>query len=64
MEEELRVDTKQWPPSYVLETICRLKDKGYYFDDENISMNDVDTIHGRLWKYIRFISKSFLNLMR
>lgn len=62
MEEELRVDTKQWPPSYVLETICRLKDKGYYFDDENISMNDVDTIHGRLLEIYKIYQQKLLEL--
>ena len=46
--EELHIDIKQWTPAYVMEVICRLKDKGYYFDDENITMNDVDTINGRL----------------
>lgn len=48
MEEELHIDVKKWSPSIVLENIARLKDKGYYFDDENIKMIDVDTINGRL----------------
>lgn len=48
MEEDLKIDTKKWNPSIVLENICRLKDKGFYFDDENINMIDVETINGRL----------------
>ncbi len=48
MEEDLKIDTKKWNPSIVLENICRLKDKGFYFDDENINMIDVKTINGRL----------------
>ena len=48
MEEELKIDTKKWSPSIVLDNIARLKDKGFYFDNENIKMIDVDTINGRL----------------
>lgn len=48
MEEDLKIDTKKWNPSIVLENICRLKDKGFYFNDENINMIDVETINGRL----------------
>ena len=48
MEEDLKIDTKKCNPSIVLENICRLKDKGFYFDDENINMIDVETINGRL----------------
>jgi DNA helicase-2/ATP-dependent DNA helicase PcrA len=48
MEEELKLDTKKWPPASVLESIQRLKDKGFYFDDENIALADADTINGRL----------------
>lgn len=48
MEEDLKIDTKKWNPSIVLENICRLKDKGFYFDDKNINMIDVETINGRL----------------
>ena len=48
MEEDLMIDTKKWSPTVVLENIARLKDKGFYFDDENIKMIDVDTINGRL----------------
>ena len=48
MEEDLKIDTKKWSPTIVLENIARLKDKGFYFDDENIKMIDVETINGRL----------------
>ena len=48
MEEDLKIDTKKWNPSIVLENICRLKDKGFYFNDENINMIDVETINERL----------------
>lgn len=53
MEEDLKIDTKKWNPSIVLENICRLKDKGFYFDDENINMIDVETINGRLLEVYR-----------
>ena len=48
MDEDLKIDSKKWHPAIVLETIARLKDKGFYWDDENIKMVDVDTINGRL----------------
>ena len=48
MEEYLNIDTKKWTPATVVENISRLKDKGYYFNDKNIKMVDVDTINGRL----------------
>ncbi len=48
MEEYLNIDTKKWTPATVVENIARLKDKGYYFNDKNIKMTDVDTINGRL----------------
>ena len=48
MEEDLMIDTKKWSPAIVLDNIARLKDKGFYFDDNNIKMIDVDTINGRL----------------
>ena len=48
MEEDFHLDTKKWSPSVVLESIARLKDKGYYFDDENIKFMEVDAVEGRL----------------
>jgi DNA helicase-2/ATP-dependent DNA helicase PcrA len=53
MEEDLKLDTKKWPPASVLESIQRLKDKGFYFDDSNISLADADTINGRLLEIYR-----------
>ncbi len=60
--EELHIDTKQWTPAYVAEVICRLKDKGYYFDDEKITMNDVDTINGRLLEIYKNYQKKLKEL--
>lgn len=62
MEEELRIDTKKWAPAIVLDNIARLKDKGYYFDDENIKMIDVDTINGRLLEVYRVYQEKLKEL--
>jgi DNA helicase-2/ATP-dependent DNA helicase PcrA len=53
MEEDLKIDTKKWPPAAVLESIQRLKDKGFYFDDSNIDLEGADTINGRLLEIYR-----------
>ena len=62
MEEDLHIDTKKWNPSIVLENICRLKDKGFYFDDENIQMIDVETINGRLLEVYRVYQEKLKEL--
>ncbi|MDR1008909.1 MAG: UvrD-helicase domain-containing protein [Rickettsiales bacterium] len=49
MEEDLKIDTKTWTPSMVLESVSRLKDKGFYFDSD-IPLADVETINGRLFE--------------
>jgi DNA helicase-2/ATP-dependent DNA helicase PcrA len=48
MEEDFKIDTKQWPPAMVLETIARFKDKGFYWDSPDISLGDADTVNGRI----------------
>lgn len=62
MEEDLKIDTKKWNPSIVLENICRLKDKGFYFDDENINMIDVETINGRLLEVYKYYQEKLKEL--
>lgn len=62
MEEDLKIDTKKWNPSIVLENIARLKDKGFYFDNDNINMIDVDTINGRLLEVYKTYQNKLLEL--
>ena len=62
MEEDLKIDIKKWNPAVVLENIARLKDKGFYFDDENINMIDVDTINGRLLDVYKHYQEKLLEL--
>ncbi|MBR1544609.1 MAG: UvrD-helicase domain-containing protein, partial [Alphaproteobacteria bacterium] len=62
MEEELHLDTKKWSPAIVLDNIARLKDKGFYFDDENIKMIDIDTINGRLLDVYRIYQEKLKEL--
>ena len=53
MEENLKLDTKKWPPAAVLESIQRLKDRGFYFDDADIAPAEADAINGRLLEIYR-----------
>ncbi len=62
MEEELRIDTKKWSPAVVLDNISRLKDKGYYFNDENIKLIDVDTINGQLLEVYKIYQEKLKEL--
>lgn len=62
MEEDLKIDTKKWNPSIVLENICRLKDKGFYFNDENINMIDVETINGRFLEVYKYYQEKLKEL--
>lgn len=57
MEEDLNIDTKKFSPAIVLENINRLKDKGIYFNDDNIKYININTIDNQLFE----IYKSYQN---
>ncbi len=62
MEEDLKIDTKKWAPAIVLDNIARLKDKGFYFDSDNISMIEVDTINGKLFEIYKLYQERLKEL--
>ena len=62
MEEDLNIDTKKFSPAIVLENINRLKDKGIYFNDDNIKYININTIDNQLFEIYKSYQNRLLSL--
>ncbi len=62
MEEDLNIDTKKFSPAIVLENINRLKDKGIYFNDDNIKYININTIDNKLFEIYKSYQNRLLSL--
>ena len=62
MEEDLNIDTKKFSPAIVLENINRLKDKGIYFNDDNIKYININTIDNQLFEIYKSYQNKLLSL--
>lgn len=62
MEEDLNIDIKKFSPAIVLENINRLKDKGIYFNDDNIKYININTIDNQLFEIYKSYQNRLLSL--